>query len=367
MRTMVNEESVSDFPIFFRLAPMYRRIGIYLFAGYIFVITTFVYLCDLDVFPNRDGIWVFFLLTSPMLLGALLIFRLLLRVDDKGIWRRRFIGWDLWSWEAFSGGQVKQGPGEVFTYSAKPWSKRYLLLEFLTDDDRKQLTSIIKRFWEPPQMPPIPDELFIRWGFRSWARLTQNAIQIGKGKNDTGNTLSWTAVPQVRITRLDHSRRDFQRVEISSPDSTQPILRLVNYGSPQWKGSDPEIISAFLECVVPTSQLLVTANDGPPRTLAEVDWRISELDRFDLQTKSLPRGIPVMLLFAAICLLLVELLPMRQKPRDLGHWIGMGMLSLWPVSITVMFWLEYVRRTRANNVKRTQLAEWRDQLAHESY
>ncbi len=102
----------------FKMAPEYRRCGIYLIVGY-FVLggaSLSVRLEGLD----RDwesSVSRALLLAPFMLAPALLTFRQVLRVDGNGIWRRRFFRWDLWNWDAFAGGQIRAGsssPG-VFT------------------------------------------------------------------------------------------------------------------------------------------------------------------------------------------------------------------------------------------------------------
>jgi hypothetical protein len=64
-------------------------------------------------------------------------FRYRLRIDARGIWRRRLVHWDLWPWEAFEAGLVRHGKlGDQLTYPAKGWYWRTISASVLSPADR---------------------------------------------------------------------------------------------------------------------------------------------------------------------------------------------------------------------------------------
>src|SRR5262245_41855020 len=128
-------------PRILTLAPQYRRIGVYLLLGFLASLGTTV---GLELAGLGHG-WGHAALGAVVLgaltLGpALVVLRQLLRVDLDGVSRRRFLSWDLWSWEAFATGQIQQGPAlDSFVDPKKPVWRRHLFLEFLADEDRAWL------------------------------------------------------------------------------------------------------------------------------------------------------------------------------------------------------------------------------------
>jgi hypothetical protein len=97
-------------PRYFRLAPAYRRCAVYLLVGMVLVACL---LHLVGAFVRRQpgfhgeapgeligGTFLVVLLVAP----AILILRWKMRVDERGIARRRLWGWDLWPWEAFQDG-----------------------------------------------------------------------------------------------------------------------------------------------------------------------------------------------------------------------------------------------------------------------
>src|SRR5262249_30865309 len=157
----------------------YRRCGIYLFVGYLLIAGTVIGLEQLGLKHGWDQLIIFLAIFAiPMLGGALFLCRQLLRVDNRGIWRRRFFRWDLWPWEAFTAGQIHQGTyKDSFVFLSKPWWNRYLFLEFLQEEDREHLAHRIRSVWTPPPLPVLSTELTIRWGLRRWAHLSEKGIE----------------------------------------------------------------------------------------------------------------------------------------------------------------------------------------------
>src|SRR5439155_19647084 len=86
-----------------RLAPEYRRSGVYLVVGYVLLAGTSIALYHAGLGRGRgDTLFSLGVLTLVLLGPALLAFRYRLRVDARGIWRRHVLAWDLWPWDAFA-------------------------------------------------------------------------------------------------------------------------------------------------------------------------------------------------------------------------------------------------------------------------
>src|SRR5262245_7110528 len=95
----------------FRPAPEYRRCGLYLLffdvVALALVITTKAVGDNPRSWEEVAAVWA--VLAVPLVGLPVLIFRHALRVDDAGVWRRRFVRWDLWPWRAFAGGEIRDG------------------------------------------------------------------------------------------------------------------------------------------------------------------------------------------------------------------------------------------------------------------
>src|SRR5690242_19985078 len=47
-------------------------------------------------------------LTCACIMMAILVHSYRLRLDERGLWRRWLFRWELWPWEVFASGQVRQ-------------------------------------------------------------------------------------------------------------------------------------------------------------------------------------------------------------------------------------------------------------------
>jgi hypothetical protein len=78
---------------------------------------------------------------------ALAVWRYAVRIDDDGIWRRRFVRWDLWPWTAFAEGKIEDRlEPDSFLFPEKPWYWRRLNLDVLAERDRSLVRDQICRF-----------------------------------------------------------------------------------------------------------------------------------------------------------------------------------------------------------------------------
>ena len=98
MKTMAKEEKTGEWPVFFYHPPECRCSGIYLIGGYVLIVGTAAGVEQFVLGRGWNWICVLALIAAvPMLGGARYFLRKCLRVDERGVWQRRFFYWDLWS------------------------------------------------------------------------------------------------------------------------------------------------------------------------------------------------------------------------------------------------------------------------------
>ena len=103
--------------------------------------------------------------------------------------------------------------------------------------------------------------------------------------------------------------------------------------------------------------------DGPPKTRAEMEWRLGDLDCMDRQMRrvrwilwALPLGLVAFLLLMGIRRELEPNVP----PWDLAQWLILGILCLTCGCYVII--LRFVAGDADNKIhaKRAQLSEWRE-------
>jgi hypothetical protein len=94
MNTMGGEGRTDERPVFFGHAPEYRRCGIYFLVGYLLIVATAAGLQLIGVGRGWSAICGLALIAAvPMLGFARFFLRKWLRVDERGLWHRRFLYW----------------------------------------------------------------------------------------------------------------------------------------------------------------------------------------------------------------------------------------------------------------------------------
>jgi hypothetical protein len=347
----------------FRLAPEYRRCGAYLV---LFCLLLAAVEGGLKLAGLTPLTWAQ-LVASPLtvmavaLLGvAVLTWRYALRVDERGIWRRRFSRWDLWPWEAFATGAVRTGTSkDSWAYPARPWHSRYLLLEFLAEADRNALAEQIRQVWRPAPLP-LSEEIEIRYGMGNRLILTRHGIVFRRRGNDQDHFYRWYEVVQLRVTRLDHRRRDFRTLELQLPRVAEPIRLQSRHGGRRWEGPEAEIILAYLQQYVPADRVQVTALTGPPQDRDEANRRLAELDRADRQLRKSRWVVAGLLL--AYCLLQADrfLGAVRRGPLDWdwSRWLLLGILCFILGLLGIACWAAQADRRRRVRALRSELTTW---------
>jgi hypothetical protein len=301
-------------------------------------------------------------------------------VDDRGIWQRHFFRWRLWPWEAFASGAVRTGPGkDHWVCPEKPWYARGLSLGVVAEADRVPLAERILQAWKPPAIS-LPEEIKLRQhhSLQSFVDLSPGGIALaqeakvfvpdpraGRSKSDWGMVLSkdwkgpprsyaWSEVVQLRVTRLEHWRRDFCRLEVELPGSALILLRSNGDGQ-QWDGPDAEVVLAYLRQYVGDDWVQVTALEGPPRTPDEADRRLRDLDKSFRAIQKVGR-----LVYGA--LVIVCVLPLFQGRGALNwgtfQWSGLGLYTAIQGLFGVGNWMWLSAERRRYEVCRSELMKW---------
>ncbi len=346
----------------FRLAPEYRRCGVYLVLFCLLLTGLLVALKFADLTPRTWAQVVVSDLTVlglPLLGVAVLTWRYAVRVDDRGVWRRRLVGWDLWPWEAFASGAVRTGTSkDSWVDPTRPWHRRYLLLEFLAEADRTALAERIRQVWRPAALA-LPEEVEVRCGLGDRLRLSRHGIVVRRSGSEQDRFYRWYEVVQLRVTRVDHTRRDFRTLELELPRETKLIrLKFEKFGR-SWEGPDAEVVLAFLQQYVPAERAQVTALTGPPRDRAEADRRLAHLDRADHQLRQGRRALAALVL--ACCLLLATILASaRRSPLswDWFDWLPIGALALLFALLGLAFGMARADSRRRLRALRSELTAW---------
>jgi hypothetical protein len=226
----------------YRIAPEFRRCCWYVLGAtpVLAAISLGVgWLSNRGVLEMVAGATTFGLLTLA-LLAAL---RWELRVDEQGIVRRRlFFLSDSWTWADFASGRIRK-LSHSLDDPQRPWWRRILCLDLLSDHERQQLLAELNAHYQLPPEPVIPNALTIRYGFRRSVRLSDRGIRAVRGRSST--EYPWESVRNIHITRLDPLRRDFCSLLIVLPDQ-ELELNYARGNSPVWSGPKPEVVDGFL-------------------------------------------------------------------------------------------------------------------------
>jgi hypothetical protein len=345
-----------------RLAPDYRRCGTYLVVGWFLAIGIGVGLTVADL---NDRSWaemaaVLTILFVPTLGVALLTWRQALRVDERGLWRRRFFRWDLWPWDAFATGRIRAGSSkDSWVYPAKPWHCRYLFLDFLADTDRHALAEQIRQVWTPPVVAP-PDMVQIRYGLWKRLELSPQGIVLFRGRRDPGRSYRWSEAVQVRVTRIDPSRQDFRTLNLELGCGAKPIRLHYQQGNRSWNGPDGETILAYLRQQVPADRIQMTSLTGPPQTRDEAYRRLQELDRSagDLRKLGWVTGLGFV---ACVLILLFPMLEVHlHSPLDWDwfQWLAAGTFVFILILSGIVCWATLAELRRRLREGHAELATW---------
>lgn len=256
----------------YRLAPEYRRCCWYVLAA---VPILAAMSCLVGHFVHQHspvkigGILAFFVLLAGAMVYALL-WRV--RVDADGITTSPSLS-DTWTWEDLASGRiVKQYPYTLYDPERPGWRRR-LRLEYLANDDLKQLFWLINIYYQLPPAPDIPTAITIKYGFRREATFDGDGIRLTV--RGTTQKYAWADVQHLYIVRLDPLRRDFARLVLKVPDheievgpATQQYYSL--------GGATSEKVNGFLLNHVPPERISIILAGDELKEPVELERRIEQ-------------------------------------------------------------------------------------------
>jgi len=290
----------------FRLAPEYRRCGIYVAVAFVVIAAILVGFTWAGI---NDRTWErSIIVLTAFAVGTLFllvaIFRYRIQIDEHGVWRRRFVRWDLWPWDAFEQGKVRHGKGgDQLTFPEKSWYWRTISASALGERDRAAYETVVRRYRVAPSSPPVPDVLDLKLPLRARLALSADGVQWRSGRHDDGELVRWPDVVRVEVIRATHDRPDFVTLELYLPDQPKPVRLTHNKGAPMWSGADAEVIALYLRRHLEAAgRFQVTALRGPPADLAESDRRLTRLDASERDLRRANRFIRHMFVWCGLIL-----------------------------------------------------------------
>jgi hypothetical protein len=278
---MIRDASIRETT--YRVAPKYRRCAVYVIVGMLLIVAVAIWIGR--VVQQRGMVTVFLMCSIFALLALAMIvpLRWRIRVDGIGISRWHFLTWDRWSWSDFAGGTVLKKIPMTLVGPDRPWWRRRLRLEYLSDSDRKDVTELINRHYRLPPPPAIDDELKVRYGFRKSARFDADGIHVVVCNKPMD--YQWSDLQRLHITRIDPVRRDFVSLEIVLPDR-EIELKIVRHqggtsttwqgATPTWQGATPEEVNEFLLAHAPAERVDVDIAGERPSKPIDVERQLQQ-------------------------------------------------------------------------------------------
>jgi hypothetical protein len=280
-------------PLELRLAPEYRRCALYVAIGYVAIVALLVWFTieEINNAPWSNTIIVLSIIGIGTLSLVALVTRFRIRIDEKGVWRRRFMRWDVWPWQAFEQGKVRHGKlGDQLTYPEKSWYRRTISASLLGKKDRAAFEAVVAHYLTLPPPPELPAKILIKHGIGRRLELSVDGVRLGKHDDKSTELIPWRDVFRVEIFRATHGRPDFATLNLHIAGKDKPVSLRKQNGAACWKGATAEEIALFVQTHVDESRIELTAYRGHPRNIAEVNRWMSILDNADKQLRTLRRA-----------------------------------------------------------------------------
>jgi hypothetical protein len=355
-----------------RLAPEYRRCALYVAVGYLLFATAVI--CG-KLEENDNAPWSTTIAGLSVIgIGTLGLFALVqryrIRIDEKGVWRRRFWHWDLWPWEAFELGKVRHGKlGDQWTYPDKSWYWRTISASVLGKSDRAALETVVARYRIAPAPPEPRDVIVVKYGLHNTLELSADGVRLGWRGSHAGEPIAWRQVIKAEVLRASHDRPDFQKLGLQLPEHKQPVFLRCHQGTPCFTGATAEEIAEFLRRRLDEGRFEVTALRGRPADLPEADRRLALLDEAEQQLRTL-RRIGWWMYGISVPLMTTLVVEPWNKPNpinwDQDEWLSavvafVGFAVLLGLQIGMIFGVAYFRR-RDLRESRAELLRWKAEL-----
>jgi len=265
----------------FRIAPKYRRIGVYLLVsgpmigGMVLVIV----LLGLAPPPVQGALPLVVaagpliaLLFIPGAVCTIAGIRYRFRIDGDGIARRRFWHWETWPWEAFRSGEVARGSSNSRYRWCRPNAPpRTLSLEFLPDEDRRFVRTVINAVWVrlESQASDSPAKISVRFGWRKRARLTKKGVLLVSGQRSRSWT--WSQVRELRVFRFERDAIEPTALQMDLLDQTLNLNNMCIEN--RQRGISMYRLERFIKERIAAGSIVEIACKDPPTSLREIEIR----------------------------------------------------------------------------------------------
>jgi hypothetical protein len=317
----------------FRLDPMYVRCGLYFTPSWILLgfVVIWVNGIRLNPPPGSEFLPFGFWITSVL---GLLPLHWRLRVDTRGISRRRFLRWDLWPWDDFAAERLKFGYGDrCFVDPARPFWRRELSLAMLTKCDSDVVWKWIALVWQPAETC-VPEVLELRVGnfFKRAVRCDRSGIELGRGTR--AQRFTWNEVVSLEVDKLRHERADFRRLTLELPGTKLVFFRTLHNGveGRSWSGAEPDVIPRYLLAQVPEERQLVLANLDDPITQRELEVRLTHARKESHDIRRRVSCLAALLIVAAV------------GSAVMREWLMVVMIVGYAVTYGSIIWFGYRQR-----------------------
>jgi len=209
-----------------------------------------------------------------------------LRVDAKGIARRRLISWDLWEWKDFASGRIQKKHPFMFVDPLRPWWRGNLNVGYLSPTNAKEVVKLVNLHYRLPPPPIIGEILTLRYrGMRAvvlkTSGLSLGKYALGKDQPEEQRWHSWQDVQRVHVTRADPVRRDFGRLEIVLPGEELLFMMVSGEHKPAWQGSTAEQLNEFLFRHVALERIEVDIEGERPAARSDLEKQLEQAIKED--------------------------------------------------------------------------------------
>jgi hypothetical protein len=236
----------SPFQREYGIAPELKRCGWYIIVGAVLCGFTAAWVNKFAPNGPQRNMTAFVVVVGLGVFVTLILMGWRLRVDGDGVSHGLLLGWDLWTRDDLASGRIRKLKSHTLCDPNRWFGARYLSLDFLANEDRREVLEEINKHYRLPPPPPVPDKLELRYGFRRSATFAKESVQLTHGK--AIRDFAWSDIQDIHVCRLDPVRRDFVKLLIVLPAGEEIELKFnSNNGQqiPTWKGPDAEVVSEF--------------------------------------------------------------------------------------------------------------------------
>ncbi len=228
--------------------------------------------------------------------ASLLLLRAKFRVDEHGIARRRWFGWRMFDWDSLRESyRPSLCAGQVIPFADQSIVEKLLLpLSFMDERDQHEIQNLLMPEGTSTHLAPLPDRFRLRLRpFQGELELRDDGL-VWEGRAGV-TEFRWEAVQQVRVTKHTHARPTLGSIEIQiDGNRLKAYLLKETLETETTCNCDPRhLLMRFLRTKVPPERILELAQHGPPKTLAEAEFRLTE-------TKKILAVISALCLLAAL-------------------------------------------------------------------